>query len=72
MREGLNRNQGRKIVGLPKFRVTFRAPRGIFHKEEIRSQIIEAKTLYEAEETAHLGLGNYPKDWTVSVEELSA
>jgi len=57
---------------LPKFRVTFRAPRGIFHKEEIRSQIIEAKTLYEAEETAHLGLGNYPKDWTVSVEELSA
>lgn len=62
---------------MPRFRIDFRAPRNFFNtfilpsRPETRREIVEAKTLREAEEIGRLKLGNYPKDWTVSVEELA-
>jgi hypothetical protein len=62
---------------MPKYRITFTAPKHILRKPETRSEIIEASNLEEAERTAILVRGRYffqfglPVSWTMSVEELA-
>lgn len=56
---------------MPRFRVTYTSRKRVFHTEEKRSEIIEAPNLKEAEAIGHTKLGDYPSDWTVSVEEMA-
>jgi hypothetical protein len=56
---------------LPQFKIIYKSRRRWLHTEETRSEIIEAPDLSEAETIGRLRLGNYPRDWTVSVDQIT-
>ncbi len=57
---------------MARFKITFKSAKYGLRKQEVRSQVVEAKDLKEAEGIAHEEAKRYPVYWSVSVEQIAA
>jgi hypothetical protein len=57
---------------LTRFKITFTSAKYGLRKQEVRSQVVEAKDLEEAEGIAHEEAKRYPVYWSVRVEQITA
>ena len=55
---------------MARFKITFTSAKYGLRKQEVRSQVVEAKDLEEAEGIAHEEAKKYSVYWSVSVEQI--